>query len=203
MKYSNIKINCYVLKFFIFIICLSGCGYSFQGAGSVLPKDIKTIYIPQVINRSTEPVIGRLLTEALRERFERFGVVKVTDVESEGDATLEVEVIQVKTASNTSVAVTDIAQELTTTMTVSGRLVRPNGLSEWYNPLLNVARTFGNVSGAVITSSSQFAQSGLSSADVDNLSQRELTRSQEDQAFQLLAEDVSRIIYDDAVAPEF
>ena len=52
---------------FVFV----GCGYTFIGSGSSLPPNVKSVYIPFVTNLSSETYITPLITEALREEFEK------------------------------------------------------------------------------------------------------------------------------------
>lgn len=182
---------------------MAACGYNFQGGGSVLPPEVHRIYVPDVVNRSSDPLIGKLLTEALRERFERFGVVQVVDSEGEADAVLRVRVQQIRSSSRSSTAVGDVAQQLNVNVTVVGELQQNNGVVLWKNPLMTVSRSFGNTSGAVVTSSAEFAASGLGSSDVGALNQRELSRSQQSQALEQIANDVAQRVYDEAVAPDF
>jgi hypothetical protein len=205
-----IKLNNDIKKFytcFVFgFICLfanSGCGYTLRGTGSVLPPDVKLIAIPDVVNRTNESNLGRFLTESLREQFGRYGAVRVTDDVNEADATLNVKIVQLKSISQSSNAVTDVAQQLSTTLFASGQLIKKDKSTLWSNPMLTVTQTYGNTSGAVITSTTQFIESGLNAGDISALNQREVTRSQEQQAFNALAQQVATKIYEEAVAPEF
>jgi outer membrane lipopolysaccharide assembly protein LptE/RlpB len=194
-----------ILKLLFVVLCsvLLACGYSFQGGGSVLPPEVQRIYVPDVVNRSSDPLIGKLLTEALRERFERYGVVQVVDSEGQSDAILRVRVQQIRSSSRSSTAAGDVAQQLSVNVTVAGELQQNSGVVLWKNPLMTVSRSFGNTSGAVVTSSAEFAASGLGSSDVGALNQRELSRSQQSLALEQIANDVAQRVYDEAVAPDF
>jgi len=190
----------------LFSVCLaviSGCGYGFQGSASVLPSDVKKIYIADVINKSSDPYIANTLTEALREQFEEYGVVQVVSSSEESDASLRVKVEQLRSQSKSSVAAGDVAQELNIIVTLSGDLRQKNGNLLWKNPAMSYTKSFGNTTGSVVTSSAQFATSGLGSGDLGLMNQRELSRSQERLALQQVAEDVAKTIYDQAVSPDF
>lgn len=182
---------------------MTGCGYGFQGSGSVLPVDVRKIYIADVINKSSDPYIANTLTEALKEQFEEYGVVQVVSSSEEADASLRVKVQQLRSQSKSSVAAGDVAQELNITVTLSGDLQQKNGTLLWKNPAMSYTKSFGNTTGSVVTSSAQFATSGLGSGDLGLLNQRELSRSQERLALQQVAEDVAKTIYDQAVSPDF
>jgi len=69
------------------VLMLSGCtGYR---VGSMLPGDIKTVFIPTFVNQTTEPLIENDATQATIERIQQDGSLIVTD-ESEADAILTV-----------------------------------------------------------------------------------------------------------------
>jgi outer membrane lipopolysaccharide assembly protein LptE/RlpB len=180
-----------------------GCGYAFQGSGSVLPPEVKRIYIPDVVNRSSDPYVAALLTEALKERFERFGVVQVVSDANEADALLLVKIQQLRSTSKSSVAAGDVAQELNITVTLSGELKQKNGIILWKNPALLLTKSFGNTTASVVANSAQFAGSRLGSGDLSGLNQREVSRSQERLALEQISEEVSKTIYDEAVSPDF
>ena len=192
------------LAFGLLAICqLSGCGYAFQGSGTILPPDVKLVYIPIVENNSTEPGLAVALTEALQERFSRFGVVKVTESRELADAILEVVIQDVRRTTNTVTANTEVSQQQDTQMTVSGTLRRTSGVMLWRNDRMAVSRGFGGTQSTVVTTSSDFAGSGLSGDDLSGLSAREVSRGQEQQALDQLIETVAARIYDESVAPDF
>jgi Lipopolysaccharide-assembly len=190
----------FVCSLFIFNV---SCGYSFQGGESVLPPSIKSIAIPDVVNLSSDPSVSQLLTESVRERFERYGVLQIIDSSKSADAVLKIKVLDVLSSSQTSTARTDISQQLNVGLVVSGELVDSSGVVLWRNELLRANQSYGNQAGAVVSSSSQFAQSGLGSSDVSNLNQRELSRSQQQQALESIVQEVARQIYEESVAPDF
>ena len=196
---SSGKFSCGVLL----VAAFAGCGYGFKGSGSVLPVEVKKIYVADVINKSSDPYIGNALTEALKEQFEQYGVVQVVSSAEEADASLRVRVQQLRSQSKSSVAAGDVAQELNVTVTLAGELQQRNGTLLWKNPAMSYTKSFGNTTGSVVTSSAQFATSGLGSGDLGLLNQRELSRSQERLALQQVAQDVANTIYDQAVSPDF
>lgn len=185
------------------VLLVSGCGYEFQGSGSVLPADVKRVYIPIAENNSTEPALALLVTEAVRDRFERFGVVSIVDEQKDADAILQAKVLKVKHDTNTVSGRADTALQQNTTLSLAAELRRVSGPVLWRNPNLSVTKVFGSTAGSVVTTSADFAGSGLSSSDIGSLDSRELARGQEQQALSDLADLAARRIYDDAVAPDF
>lgn len=182
---------------------LLGCGYSFVGAGSVLPPDVKSVYVPVVENASTEPTVSGALTDALQDEFERYGTLRVVDTAGEADAVLKARVVSVKRATASVTSRTDSALQYDTVLALAAELRRTNGQLLWRDPSLSVSRTFGTTSDVVVKSSVDFAAGGLSSRDLGNLDSREIAREQEQEALALLVEEAAKRIYRSAVLPEF
>ena len=184
-------------------LLISGCGYSFQGSGSILPPDVKTVAIPLAENNTTEPGLGQRFTESLRSRFDRYGAVKVVDNEDEADAVLVAKVIDVQTEVSDTTSNTDIELESEVVLTVSAELRKKNGQLLYRNAKMSISDSAASVGDVVVTSSSQFAQSGIGSGTLDSLGSREVARGQGTQVVEDLIEEASRRIYLDAVAADF
>lgn len=190
----------------LILICaliLSSCGYSFQGGGSVLPPDVRRIQIPLAQNNSTEPGLDQVLTEAIVDRFERFGVITVVEEREEADAVLFTRILELRQDTATSTSNTDVALQQQSTMLVSGELRRVTGPVLWKTARLTATSSFGSTGDVVVTSSAGFAGGSLGAGDLAQLNAREVARSQEGEVLDVLAEDIARKIYDAAVAPEF
>jgi hypothetical protein len=70
---------------------LSGCmNYSL---GSMLPGDIKTVYVPTFVNNTTEPMIEVDATKAAIQEIQKDGSLKVAGSAEEADALLTVTMI--------------------------------------------------------------------------------------------------------------
>ncbi len=186
-----------------FSINLLACGFQFQGSGSVLPSSIKTVYIKDVINNSTESQAGLLLTEALKDRFDRYGTLQVVESELAADAVLETEIIRFERQSAAVTAATDTALQQDTIMGISAELVSNAGVTLWSNPRITLSQTFGSAANAVVTSAPGFASGGLNASDLGKLNEREIARSQEGQIVEDMTELAAKKIYEQAVLPEF
>lgn len=188
------------------VIAMSSCGYTFQGSGSILPPDVKRLYIPLVENNSTESGLTTLFTEALRDRFERYGVVTIVDDVSDADAVLRARIIKVQRQTGAVSGTTDSAIQLDTKMQLAAELRRVSGSVLWKNSGFEVTQSYGAVNQLVVTSSADFASSGLGLSDFATLGQsgsREVQRGQERNVLSQLAEEAANKIYDSAVAPDF
>lgn len=185
---------------------VSGCGYGFQGSGSILPPDVKRVYIPRVENNSVELSLSSVLTEALRDRFERYGVVTIVDEIGQADAVLRARILKIKRQAGSVTSSTDTALDVDTTMTVAAELKRVTGPVLWRNQAISVTRSFGSSAGVVVTTSPQFAGGNLSAGDLAQLEAggtREVARGQEGDAFSSMCDETARLIYQAAVAPDF
>lgn len=192
-----------VVTLALIVFMLASCGYTFRGSESVLPPDIKTVYIPLVQNNTSQQSIDIFLTEALRDEFARYGAVTVVDSSLEADASLEARILRIQRETQTVTSATDTALQYLTVMTISAELKRANGITLWKNPQLLVAKSFGAESSVVVPSSADFASGGLASADLASLDSLEISRGQETQALEDLSQEVAGRIYESAVLPEF
>lgn len=195
------------MKFMLFglgvVLPLWGCGYTFQGSTTVLPPSVRKIYVAPVINGSSDARLSGLLTEALRDRFDRGGAVSVVDEVSDGDAILTVRLGGVRSGAVTSTSTTNQALQVNNTLVLSAELRRVSGQVLWSNPNLTVTNWSAATRSAVVTSSSEFASSGLVASDLVGLNDREVARSQQQSALSTLVEQVARKLYEEAVAPDF
>ena len=185
------------------LLFFTGCGYTFQGSGSVLPEDVKNVYVPLAVNDTTEPGLARLVTEAMQERFERFGVVQVVDSLNQADAVLNTRIVSLSRNKRTVTSGTDTALQLDSVLTLAVNLRRTSGPLLWENKMIQARRTFGTSSNVVVTSSPGFASGGLNQGDLDALDSREIARGQEGQVLELLATQAARQVYTQAVEPDF
>jgi len=188
---------------FAFLTALSGCGYTFQGSGTSLPNDVKSIAIRAADNDTTSPGLGPKFTDKLRSRFERYGVVKIVGSGQEADAELITKITSIDTRVRDVTGQTDIALEYDVYMTISAELRRRNGQVLYKNPHLVTFESFGGTSGVVVTSSSAFVSSGVGTGTLGNLGQNQVSRGQQDEAIENLMDESARKLYLDAVAAEF
>lgn len=196
-----LKISTIILILLSFFI--SSCGFQFQGSGSILPAEIKNIYIEDSVNNSTNSIVGISLTEALKDRFDRYATLSVVDSENESDAILKSEIVSLAEQSKSVTASSDIALELDTILIISAELIATSGRKLWSSEKMRFISSYGASSSAVVTSSASFTGGNLNSGDLAALNERELARGQEDLVIEDLVEDAAKKIYNDAVLPEF
>ncbi|SRR5712692_11924364 len=56
------------------LLLLSGCGYRFTAGGAGLPGGIREVYAPIFVNKTPEPGLEAIFTQAMREQLIRAGV---------------------------------------------------------------------------------------------------------------------------------
>jgi outer membrane lipopolysaccharide assembly protein LptE/RlpB len=71
------------------VMALAGCGYSLRGN---LPAHIKTVAVPILTNKTTEPAVENSITAAIVDAFANSGKLKVVPL-GEADSVLEGEIV--------------------------------------------------------------------------------------------------------------
>jgi len=59
----------------VLVLCGLGCGYGFSAGGAGLPQGIRHVFAPVVVNRTSEPGLEAVFTDALREQLARAGTL--------------------------------------------------------------------------------------------------------------------------------
>jgi hypothetical protein len=115
----------------------NGCGYSLAGRGSFLPADIKTIGIPNFINRTTVFNLETQLTQKVRAEFIGRGRYQILPDATNVDALLTGEVSNVSLQPQSFTGTSALASRYLITMTarVELRDMRTN-MVLWENPAL-------------------------------------------------------------------
>ena len=75
------------------VLTLPGCGYSLAGRGSFLPAYIRTVGIPQLLNRTPFYDVEQILTEKVRAEFIGRGKYRISPDTAGADAVLTGEVL--------------------------------------------------------------------------------------------------------------
>lgn len=64
---------------FFALLAILGAGCAGYRLGSTLPEHLKTLYVSNVVNETSEPELAGLLTRALNREFRRDGTLKLAD----------------------------------------------------------------------------------------------------------------------------
>lgn len=184
-------------------LLLAGCGYTFSGGGTVLPPDVRKIAIPMAENRTVESGLARLITDSLREEFEKYGAVQVVESEKEADAVLDVVLERVTRESATVTTESQSDLQLDATIQLSATLEKRNGTVLWSQSGFTVSKPVGTTAGSVVTSSPFFQGGAFNAGDLTGQSSREVARGQEQSVFETISQEIARTIYEQAVAADF
>jgi hypothetical protein len=159
----------------IILAAVAGCGYHFVGQGSLLPADVRTVYVEPFVNRSREVGIDKELTSAVRSEFYRRGQLKVVDFSEQADVILS-GVIRSLDSSVASVNRRDevLQYESVLVMDVMLRRRQPNEIL-WRGQNLRFAELHAGSRAAVVTTSSEFRMGTLNATDVRRLTDVQLT----------------------------
>ena len=82
-----------LLLLIVVALTMPGCGYSLAGRGSFLPEYIKTVGVPQLVNRTAFFDVEQILTEKVRAEFIGRGKYHITPDTTGADAVLSGEVL--------------------------------------------------------------------------------------------------------------
>ena len=144
---------------------MGACGYSLAGRGSFLPSYIKTIGVPQFINRTTVFNLETMLTQKVRAEFIGRGKYQILPQATGVDAVLNGEVTAV-TIVPASFSSTQLASRYAVTMTAKIELrdLRENKVL-WENPGVFFRQEYEATSGRNATDPVAFFQQDANALD--------------------------------------
>lgn len=109
------------------VLLVSCAGYRL---GSMLPKDIQTVFLPTVVNSSQEPNLESEVTQAMVVRLQQDGSLRVVNDEAIADSILNIEIFDYRLAPlNFDTELVNQAEEYRITLLAKVLLVR-NGTGE-------------------------------------------------------------------------
>jgi TolB-like protein len=76
------------MKFILFFVLTSSCAYKLSNKSDTLPKNVKSIFIPVFKNKTSEPLVETIFTDALRSETLRSGYAEIANSESTSDAVM-------------------------------------------------------------------------------------------------------------------
>jgi lipopolysaccharide assembly LptE-like protein len=140
-------------------IVSASCGYSLAGRGSFLPAYIRTIGVPQFVNRSTVFNLETMLTQKVRSEFIGRGKYQVLPQATGVDAVLNGEVTAVTITPSSFNPQTQLASRYAVTMIAKIELrdLRENKVL-WENPGVAFRQDYEATTGRSVTDPSAFFQ---------------------------------------------
>lgn len=176
------------------LLAWSGCGYRFSTGGN-LPKDVRSIYLAPLVNRSRDVGIDKEMVSALRGEFRRRGLLRVVQQLEEADAVLS-GVIRSLDTRVVAVNKEDEALQFETMLVVDMTLRRrsPDEVLWRARGSRLIGRHSGS-RGAVVTTSSAFKVGTLNQEDLTAFTDIQLTETLRRQTRTRLIDQFSREIH--------
>jgi len=145
----------------------SSCGYTLAGRGSFLPETIKTIGIPDFVNRTPYFEASQLVAQRVRSEFIGRGKYKVLPQEAGVDAVLRA-TINTITLAPSGFNDAQVATRYVITISVGIQFVQASDNKVlWQNPNLIFREEYQQASGGGVLDPATFF--GQSSAAVDRM----------------------------------
>ena len=158
-------------------LTLCACGYQFGGGGTLIPKDASTIYVEPFINRTREIGIEKELTTAVRGEMYRKGQLRLVDQAEQGDVILS-GVVRSLHSQVVSINRYDEVLQYESNMVLDVTLRRKeNSEILWRGPGIKLSQVYAGSRAAVVTTSSEFRNGTLDTADVRRMTDIQLTES--------------------------
>jgi hypothetical protein len=175
-----------ILKLIAIPLCLfalaAGCGYQFTGRGDAFPRDVRTVFVDPLVNRTKEVGVDREMTMALKTEINRKGLLRVVDRLEDADAILS-GVIRTFDSRVVGVNRHDEALQYEFLLVIDLNLRRrvPDELL-WRTQGARFTDLFAGSRAAVVTSSPESRALGYQASDLRRFTDVQLTETQKDEA---------------------
>ena len=183
------------LAFAFVLLTVVACGYQLSGMSTFLPQDIRTIYVEPFMNRSRDVGIEKEITTALRGEFYRRGQLRIVDQAEQADAIVS-GVVRAFDSSVVSVNRKDEVLQYESIMTLDVTLRRrePSEII-WRGQGTRLGELHSGSRAAVVTTSSEFRTGTLNAADVRQMTDIQLTETENQQFRDALIERFARQLH--------
>lgn len=183
------------LAFAFVLLTVVACGYQLSGMSTFLPQDIRTIYVEPFMNRSRDVGIEKEITTALRGEFYRRGQLRIVDQAEQADAIVS-GVVRAFDSSVVSVNRKDEVLQYESIMTLDVTLRRrePSEII-WRGQGTRLGELHSGSRAAVVTTSSEFRTGTLNAADVRQMTDIQLTETENQQFRDALIERFARELH--------
>ena len=184
-----------VLVVALALLATASCGYHFPGEGT-LPGGATSLHVAKFENRTRDAGLENYLLEAIQTEIARRGKFTIAEERSSAQLTLEGTIVSIERRP-VAFSSSDEALQYQTYVTVSAVLrdTRDNK-AVWRIAALREGDSYGATSNTVVTDSPEFLTgSTLNSKDVAQLSDVQLSESQEREALDRVFQNTSRDLY--------
>lgn len=177
------------------LLATAHCGYHFPGEGT-LPNGATSLHVAKFDNRTRDAGLENYLLEAIQTEIARRGKFTLEENRSAAQLSLEGAILSIEKRP-VAFSSSDEALQYQTFVTISAVLrdTRDNK-AVWRIAALREGDSFGATSNTVVTDSPEFLTgSTLNSRDIAQLSDVQLSESQEREALDRLFQNTSRDLY--------
>ncbi len=177
------------------LLATTHCGYHFPGEGS-LPGGATSIHVAKFENRTRDAGLENYLLEAIQTEIARRGQFTLQPQRSDAQLTLEGAILSVEKRP-VAFSSSDEALQYQTYVTISAVLRDTrNNKAVWRISQLREGESYGATSSTVVTDSPDFLSgSTLNPKDIAQLSDVQLSESQERDALDRVFQNTSRDLY--------
>ncbi|MBM4245123.1 MAG: hypothetical protein FJ148_15130 [Deltaproteobacteria bacterium] len=184
-----------VLRCALALLTTTSCGYRFPGEGT-LPGGATRVHVAKFENRTRDAGIENFLLEAIQTEIVRRGQFSLESERSAAQLTLEGAIVSIEKRP-VAFSSSDEALQYQTYVTISA-VLRDTGSNKavWRISALREGESYGATSNTVVTDSPDFlAGSTLNPQDIAQLSDVQLSESQERDALERVFRNTSRDLY--------
>jgi hypothetical protein len=178
------------------LVGLADCGYNFPGEGRTLPGGATSLYIAKFDNRTREPGLENFVLESLEAEVAQRGQFTLSPDRDAAELVLEGTILSLETRP-VAFSSNDEALQYQTFLTVSAALRNPKtNTIVWRVAALRETDSYGAVANTVVTDSPEFVTgSTLNPDDLSQLSDVQLSETQQREALDRVLENTSRDLY--------
>lgn len=183
-----------LLPVLLALVIAAGCGYTFAGAVTRLPADVRTIRLGPIENQTREVGLERALLDALEDEVALRGRLEIV---SEGDADVVLSGT-LRGYDTRPVAFNSRDEALQYEVLVAVDLDlrrRETGELLWRSRDLRQAEDYSAVPGVVVTSSSRFQRTTIAPEELGNFTDIQVSEGQRREANERVIEELARSIY--------
>jgi outer membrane lipopolysaccharide assembly protein LptE/RlpB len=184
-----------VLVVALALLATASCGYHFPGEGT-LPGGATSIHVAKFENRTRDAGLENYLLEAIQTEIARRGKFTLAEDRGAAQLTLEGTIVSIERRP-VAFSSSDEALQYQTYVTI-GAVLRDtrDNKAVWRISALREGDSYGATSNTVVTDSPEFLTgSTLNSKDVAQLSDVQLSESQEREALDRVFQNTSRDLY--------
>ncbi len=173
----------------------AGCGYQFTGRGDAFPRDVRTVFVDPLVNRTKEVGVEREMTMALKTEINRKGLLRVVERVEDADAILS-GVVRNFDSRVVGINRHDEALQYEFLLVIDLNLRRraPDEML-WRTLGARFTDRFAGSRAAVVTSSPESRARGYNAADLRRFTDVQLTETQKAEARSRLLESAAHDLH--------